>query len=263
MTDQLMFTAVQGALHAGEILRRGFGTVCEIAYKPGVHNLVTQFDRAAEEAIIGLIQQQFPHHAFLAEESGASASADAPVLWVIDPLDGTTNFAHNIPLFAVSIAAVVEGEVRVGVIYTPMTHELFVAAKGQGAYLNGIRLQVSQVNNFIKSFGTTGLPHDIDASLYMSRLAKITAFGKPVRDFGSACTVLAYLAAGRFDYYWIDRLQPWDIAAGKLIVEEAGGMVTHYDGSRLQLLPDVNLLASNGLLHENLLEFFNSNHNKS
>jgi len=257
MADRLMMIAVQAALHAGEILRRGFGTQCEISYKPGFYNLVTQYDHAAETAIIGLIQEQFPDHSFLAEESGASKSSNSSVQWIIDPLDGTTNFAHNIPLFCVSIGCMVDKEIQVGVIYTPMTHELFVAAKGQGAFLNGIKLKVSNVSEFDKAFGTTGFPYDFGetSSPYMQRLIKIAKQGKPLRDIGSAAINLAYLAAGRFDFFWIDSLQPWDMAAGKLLVEEAGGKVTHYDGSPLQLIPEGSLLATNGLLHDEMLGY--------
>lgn len=258
MSEPLTLIAVQAALLAGEILRRGYGTQYEITYKPGAHNLVTQYDHAAESAIIGLIREKYPDHAFLAEESGASTQDTAPVLWMIDPLDGTTNFAHYIPFFAVSIAAVVDNVVQVGVIYNPMTHELFVASKGQGAFLNGTKLRVSAVNDFYRAFGSTGFPHDIghETSFYVDRLCKIAQSGKPLRDFGSAAINLAYVAAGKFDFFWIDSLQPWDIAAGKLLVEEAGGKITHYDGSPLRLESDVSVLASNNTLHDTLLSIF-------
>lgn len=258
MNDKLLVTAIQAALHAGEILRKGFGNQCEISYKPGVYNLVTQYDHAAEKAIIDMIRLEFPHHSFIAEESGVSHFENAPVVWVIDPLDGTTNFAHGIPLFAVSIAAMVNQQVQVGVIYVPMTHELFVSIKDQGAYLNGIRLKVSQTADFSRALGSTGFPHDIgeNSSLYIKRLSKIASTGKPIRDIGSAAVNLAYLASGRFDYYWIDSLQPWDMAAGKLLVEEAGGRVTHYDGGPINLSEEGSLLASNNLLQKIILEFF-------
>lgn len=255
MNDALSWIAIQAALRAGDILRQGYGTKIDITFKPGAYNLVTQFDHAAEKAIIQFIRDKFPDHAFLAEESGASACEEAPVLWVIDPLDGTTNFAHNIPLFAVSIGALVKGVVQVGVIYIPMTNELFVAVRGEGAYMNGIHLQVSQTKDFTKSVGATGFPHDIgeNTSYYMDRLVSIAQKCRPIRDLGSAAINLAYLAAGRVDFYWIDSLQPWDVAAGKLLVEEAGGKVTHYNGTPHNLDHDSSLLASNGSLHSELL----------
>lgn len=258
MNDALAVIGIQAALRAGEVLRQGFGTTFDITYKPGAYNLVTQFDHAAEKAIIEMIHDKFPDHAFLAEESGASKKNGAPVVWVIDPLDGTTNFAHHIPLFAVSIGAVVDGEVQVGIIYLPMLNELFVAVKGEGAFANGKRLKVSRRDNFLKAVGTTGFPHDIgqETSLYMNRLSSIAGTGNPIRDLGSAAINLAYLAAGRVDFYWIDSLQPWDVAAGKLLVEEAGGLVTHYNGAPHDLSFDSSLLATNGLIHKDLLSHF-------
>lgn len=255
MNDSLLMVAIQAALRAGEILRQGYGAQIDVTYKPGIYNLVTQFDNAAEKEIINLIQNHFPGHEILAEESGYCKVKNAPVLWVIDPLDGTTNFAHHIPLFAVSIGVMVDNDVKLGVIYLPIIQELFVAVKGKGAFGNGTRLQVSKRNNFLKAVGTTGFPHDIgqETSHYMKRLCTIAGKGNPIRDLGSAAVNLAYLAAGRIDYYWIDSLQTWDVAAGKLLIEEAGGKVTHYDGSTHTLENDTNLLATNGLLHNDLL----------
>ena len=155
----LAFIAIQAALKAGIFLRKGFGTQFSIAHKANPQDLVTEFDRNAEKLIIDLIQEQFPGHAFLAEESGASNDNDAPVRWIIDPLDGTMNFAHHIPLFAVSIAAIVGKNIEVGVIYHPMADELFVAQRGRGAYLNGIRLHVSSIKEMQSAVGCTGFPY--------------------------------------------------------------------------------------------------------
>lgn len=258
MKDRIAFLAVQAALYAGEILKRGFGTQFDIAFKSGAHNLVTQYDHAAEKAIIDMIRHEFPHHSFLAEESGSTKQAkESAVHWLIDPLDGTLNFANNIPLFSVSIAAMIDNILTVGVVYAPMTNELFVAVKGQGAFLNGKKIQVSPKKDFKQAMGVTGFPYHIEdhPNNYIQRFIRIMKEGNPVRDLGSAAINLAYVAAGRFDMYWIDSLQPWDIAAGQLLVEEAGGKVTHYDGNAIQIKPEANLLATNTVFHEQMLKF--------
>jgi myo-inositol-1(or 4)-monophosphatase len=254
--SRITFIATQAALRAGEILRQGYQTTLQISVKSGLHNLVTQFDHAAEKAIIDLIKEKFPNHAFLAEESGASSQTDAPVLWIIDPLDGTMNFVRHIPMFAVSIAAYANNEVQAGVIYLPITHELFVAEKGQGAYYNGSKMQVSTVASIDYAVAGVGFPGKENKNLkeHLNHFLQIASNGNPIRDFGAAAIGLAYLAAGRFDAYWIPSLQPWDMAAGKLLIEEAGGKVTHYDGSEHQIFPESSLLGSNGLLHKELVK---------
>lgn len=247
--------AVQAALRAGEILRRGFGSSFQISSKPGRHNLVTEYDNAAEKAIIDFIKSHFPDHGFLAEESGPTGNASAPVLWIIDPLDGTVNFAHQIPIFCVSIAAAVEGEVVCGVVYQPLLNELFVAEIGRGAYLNGTRLQVTTNKTLDEVVMATGFPynvqenprHCIDSFSHMLKL------GIPLRRLGSAAIDLAYVAAGRFDAFWEVMLYPWDAAAGKLLVEEAGGKVTQQDGSIRKFDSKETILATNGHLHQKMV----------
>lgn len=259
-TSKLLLTAIQAALQAGNILRYGYGTTLNVTIKAGdTHNVVTQYDKAAEDAIIKLVRKNFPDHAFLAEESGASTSKifEAPVLWIIDPLDGTMNFVHNIPLFGVSIAAYAENALQVGVVYIPITNELFVAEKGRGAQLNGSPIRVSTTARLNHTIGATGMPYHIDEQAlgHLERFSKIARLGNPIRDLGSAAVDLAYLAAGRFDVYWIPRLQPWDMAAGMLLVEEAGGKVTNYQGEPHPIFPESPMLATNGLVHETMLEY--------
>lgn len=252
-----VFTAIQAALKAGHMLKKGFGTSFAVSTKTNPQDLVTEFDRAAEKIIIDFIREKHPTHAFLAEESGSIPMKDAPVRWIIDPLDGTTNFAHHIPLFVVSIAAQVGDDIEVGVIYQPMTDELFVAQRGQGAYLNGTRMRVSQI---------TEIPQSVICAGYVTADARrlgsgskqfidLMNIGNPLRLMGSAAMAMAYVAAGRFDVFWGVNLQPWDLAAGKLLLEEAGGSITHFDGSLFELFGQANILATNKHLHGAILEF--------
>lgn len=253
----LTFIATQAALRAGEYLKKGFGTSFQVKAKTGKHNPVTEFDQAAEELIISCLKEHFSDHAFLAEESGASHSKYSSILWIIDPLDGTLNFSHNIPIFTVSIAAYFQDEVLCGIIYQPMTQELFVAQKGKGAYLNGQRLKVSPTKQFEDAILVTAFPYELNEPIekILNPFTDIIKRGNPVRELGSAALHLAYVAAGRFDAYWIARLHPWDIAAGKLMIEEAGGNVSHYDGSPYDLFSHSRLLATNGFLDKDMVSF--------
>lgn len=253
----LAFVAIQASLHAGRILRKGFGTDCTVSSKTNALNLVTEFDEASEKAIIAFIKGHFPDHAFLAEESGLTDFPGAPVRWIIDPLDGTMNFARQIPLFAISIAALVTDEVEVGVIYDPISDELFAAQRGCGAYLNGDRLRVSSVSDPYQAIGATGFPYDQNEKRQQSieQFNRFLEIGNPIRIVGSATLNLAYVAAGRFDVYWGANLYPWDVAAGKLLIDEAGGKVTHYDGSKHNMFQQPSTLATNGLLHETILPY--------
>jgi myo-inositol-1(or 4)-monophosphatase len=255
----LTVLAIQAALQAGELLKRGFGTSFHVSSKKGKQNLVTEYDKASEKGIIACILSHFPDHAFLAEESGESGAKDAPVLWIIDPLDGTVNFAHHIPHFSVSIAAAVHKEVVSGVVYQPLLGELFVAEKGKGAYLNGTRLKVSATRSFDEAIMATGFPYNVDENPLhcINRFSEMTQLGIPIRRLGSAAIDLSYVAAGRFDAYWEVALHPWDMAAGKLLVEEAGGKVTHYNGTQRSPFSHDSLVSSNGLLHEKMIEKLN------
>lgn len=256
--SKLTSVAIEAALQAGALLRRGYGTDFEISSKPGRLNLVTEYDKASEKGIIALITKHFPDHAFLAEESGATAKANSPVTWIIDPLDGTVNFARQIPMFSVSIAAYSEGKVVSGVVYQPITEELFVAESGKGAYLNDKRIFVTKTDNFQDALFATGFPYNVeeDPLQCIEHFARLQKKGVPIRRLGSAAIDLAYVAAGRFDAYWEVGLHPWDMAAGKLLVEEAGGKVTHYDGSPHKILGYDTMVASNGLLHSQMVDEF-------
>lgn len=256
--SSLTTVAIQAALHAGEILRHGFHTHFQVESKPGIHNLVTEYDTAAEESIVSTILKQFPTHSILAEESGEK-QGEADVTWIIDPLDGTVNFAHRIPLFSVSIGVALKGEVLSGVVYSPMLHELFVAEKSKGAYLNGKKLHVSSIDQVIQAFMATGFPYNVNTNPLhcIDRFAEMQVKGVPIRRIGSAALDLAYVAAGRFDAFWELNLNAWDIAAGKLLIEEAGGKVTQYSGSPLNIFSDKTLLGTNGPLHLPMIEHLN------
>ncbi|HEX2579407.1 MAG TPA: inositol monophosphatase family protein [Rhabdochlamydiaceae bacterium] len=247
--SEYLTVAIEAALQAGDLLRKGFGTAFEISSKPGRHNLVTHYDKAAEAAIFTCLINRFPHHGFIGEEQGASKEGD--IVWVVDPLDGTVNFAHGIPLFAVSIAAISENQVVAACIYQPMTQELFWAEKGKGAFLNGTALHVTTTKSLDEAMLSTGFPYNVheDPLHCIETFSKMTRTGIPIRRFGSAAIDLAYVAAGRFDAYWEVSLQPWDFAAGLLLVEEAGGKLSHYDGSTCNPFKAGTILASNGVLH--------------
>ena len=247
--------AIDAAYHAGAILRQGFGTQFSVSRKGSPHDLVTEYDGRAEEAIISHLSRLYPSHGFLAEESGVSTHPDAPVKWVIDPLDGTMNYAHHIPLFCVSIAAVVEEKAVVGVIYNPLLEELFVAERGKGATLNGQRISVSKVDSIENGVLATGFPygHSTLREKCISQFMNFLEVGNPIRIIGSAALTLAYVACGRFDIYWGSNLKPWDVAAGTLLIEEAGGKITHFDGSPLDMFLVSNTLATNSHLHNEAL----------
>ena len=255
--SEIVKIAIQAALKAGEILRKSFMAPCQISVKSGFHNLVTEFDKAAELAIINEIKLHYPDHSFLAEESGGSPNHDS-VLWIIDPLDGTLNFVHHIPLFSVSIAAYFEQDLQVGVIYIPMVNELFVAVKGKGATLNGCKISVSQTQTLANALHGTGFPSgsEDDVLDHLDPLINIVELGAPFRDLGSAAINLAYVAAGRLDTFWIPQLQPWDMAAGILLVEEAGGIATRYDGATPDIFSESSLVATNGILHQEMKDQF-------
>jgi myo-inositol-1(or 4)-monophosphatase len=253
--SELLTVATEAALQAGALLKQGFGTLFEISSKDGHHNLVTTYDRLAESAIYQTVLRRFPTHGFLGEESGQQKTGD--ILWIVDPLDGTVNFAHNVPLFSVSIAVVVKNKVAAAVIYQPMTSELFWAEEGKGSYLNGKPLKVSTQTKLEDAYLATGFPYNVkDDPLHcVETFDRLTRLGIPIRRLGSAAIDLAYVAAGRFDAYWEVSLQPWDVAAGLLIVHEAGGTVTRYDGSVCNPAEEGTVIASNKHLHKSLQEY--------
>jgi myo-inositol-1(or 4)-monophosphatase len=252
---ELLEVAIKAGLEAGKVLNYGLNQDYEISYKGDINNLVTEYDKKAEEIIINMISDKFPNHSFLAEESGATNTKSDNIRWVIDPLDGTVNFAHKLPIFSVSIAAELNGEILCGVIFQPVLNELFTAAKGNGAYLNDKRISVSKNANFDTAFLVTGFPYNVNENPdnCLDDFAKILSKGLPVRRLGSAAIDLAYVACGRFDAFWEVSLNAWDVAAGAILVEEAGGIVTNYKNEKF-LVNDNSLIASNGHIHQNIVE---------
>ncbi|HTZ39571.1 MAG TPA: inositol monophosphatase family protein [Syntrophales bacterium] len=249
--------AVEIALEAGRFLKGRFDEEHDIHYK-GEIDLVTEVDRGCEALLIERIEKAFPGHGILAEETRGEAS-NREFNWIIDPLDGTTNYAHAYPVFCVSIALQQGGQVILGVICNPMMEELFVAEKGKGAFLNGRRLLVSATVDLSRSLLSTGFPYDIrvnpDNNLnYFNALA---VRAQAVRRAGAAALDLAYVAAGRFDGFWELKLHPWDTAAGSLMVTEAGGTVTDLFGGSFDLYSP-HVLATNGRIHGAMVEVLRS-----
>ncbi len=219
----------------------------------GEINLVTDADRQSEETIVSLLRSRFPDHQILAEE-GSTGGNSGRYRWIIDPLDGTTNYAHGYPHFAVSIALEQAGTVTLGVVYDPILKELFLAQRGKGATLNGRPLAVSSVDQLIHALVCTGFPYDRSQfSATLRRWEYFVRRAQGVRRDGSAALDLCYVGAGHFDAFWEDHLSPWDAAAAALIVQEAGGQVTDFQGHAPNIYRG-DLVATNGLLHSAMLE---------
>jgi myo-inositol-1(or 4)-monophosphatase len=246
--------AIEAARAAGGLLRGELAGARRIAFKGAPTNLVTEMDARAEALILDRIRASFPEDAILSEEAGA-ASGRSGRRWIIDPLDGTTNYAHGIPIFAVSIALEVAGRVELGVIYDPNHEELFVAERGGGAFVNDRALAVSSAPTLNESLIATGFPYNIreTSDNNLAEYASVSVRAQGVGRMGSAVLYLAWLAAGRFDGYWELRTGAWDAAAGGLLVEEAGGRVTAFDGGPLDLERPA-IVASNGRIHDELLK---------
>lgn len=240
------------ARDAGQILVKHQGQSLQVLSKGDI-NLVTEADLAAEKLITDRIRSYYPRHAILAEESGASDHTEAEWKWIIDPLDGTTNYAHGYPCYCVSIAAEHEGKIEIGVVYDPVRDEMFAAERGQGATLNDRTIRVSDVDQLNSAMVCTGFPYDVrERPNFARHFIEFTMRSQAVRRDGSAALDLAFVACGRFDGFWEDGLNPWDTAAGIILIEEAGGQVTNYRGAPLDIYqPEV--LASNGLIHESMM----------
>lgn len=242
------------ATNAGaRVLQQYFNGSFEITSKSMTNDLVTQADKEGEDAIIHTIRQQFPEHQFLCEESG-ECIMDSNIKWIIDPIDGTVNFAHGIPICCVSVAVEQDGKMIMGAVYNPIMNEFFLAEKGKGATLNGKPITVSSKNDFLKSCLVTGFPYS-----YLNKengpvqvLDRMLRMGIPVRRLGSAAIDLCWVAAGRFDGFYEAKLNAWDSAAGYLIVEEAGGKVTDYNGDTYSPYQP-SIIATNGIIHNDLL----------
>jgi myo-inositol-1(or 4)-monophosphatase len=245
-------TAFQAALKAGKLIAERRGDIKTVDYK-SAFNLVTDVDKASEKLIIEVIRADFPDDEILAEESGASKEKSKR-RWLIDPVDGTTNFAHSYPFFCVSIALEKDGQRLLGVVYNPIANELFWAQLGEGAWLNDKTISVSKVNKLDESLLATGFPPDTAAAhqTNMEHFQKLTNVSHGVRRDGSAALDLCFVACGRLDGFWERKLAPWDIGAGSLIVEEAGGKVSDLANGQLNM-QNGHILATNGLIHDEMV----------
>jgi myo-inositol-1(or 4)-monophosphatase len=254
VSDSFRDVAVAAARQAGALLHARLGAVHRVSLKGSPVNLVTEMDRAAEALIIEAIRSRFPDHAILAEESG-HLDGERDHRWIVDPLDGTTNYAHGLPLYGVSIALEIDGRPALGVIYDPSRDECFVAERGRGASLNGTPIHASGSAHLSESLLCTGYGYDIRETRdnNLAEHAALAMLCQSVRETGSAVLNLAAVAAGRLDAYWELRLRPWDVAAGMLLVEEAGGRVTDPAGRPVDLAAPA-LVASNGLIHDEILQ---------
>lgn len=255
MINKIKETALEAARIAGAILREGYGKSIKIGSKSGINDLVTEYDIKAENAIMQHISSVFPDSSFLCEESGKSAYSGGAIRWIIDPLDGTVNYAHKVPIFSVSIAAEIDSELVFGLVYQPMLDEMFWAVRGEGTYWNDLRVKASECNDIMRSYLVTGFPYNVgeNPGNCVEVFVDIVQLGIPVRRLGSAALDLAYVAAGRFDGFWEIDLNPWDVAAGIILVEEAGGKVSQFDKSPYKL-GERTILATNGLIHDKAAE---------
>ncbi|OQW43467.1 MAG: inositol monophosphatase [Nitrospira sp. HN-bin3] len=255
--DVLLQAAVEAGQAAGTLLLRYAETGFQIEYKNPI-NLVTDADRAAEQCVIDLLKTRFPDHHFLAEERGRDDEGSSPYRWIIDPLDGTTNFAHGYPTYCVSVGLEYEGRCIMGVVFDPSRNELFTAIEHRGAYLNGRPIHVSNTKSLDSSLLVTGFAYDIRETKRnnLDHFAKFALKAQGLRRTGSAALDLCYVAAGRFDGFWEVRLSPWDMAAGSVIAREAGGRLTDFSGNNLSIYGQ-ELVASNGRIHEAMLAVLN------
>ena len=248
--------AIETAREAGRVLAERFGRASLEVQHKGDIDLVTESDLAAERLIVERIRSYYPRHAILAEESGASEHEGAgrsAYKWIIDPLDGTTNYAHGYPCFCVSIALEEAGELIIGVVYDPTRDEMFAAERGGGATLNGRRIHVSETGDLNEAMVCTGFPYDVRGrGDFAHHFANFIMHAQSVRRDGSAALDLAYVACGRFDGFWEEGLRPWDVAAGVVLIKEAGGHVSRYDNTPFDIYAPP-IMASNGLVHEAMM----------
>ncbi len=249
--------AIQAARSAGDILMGHFGKLKNVRFKTSFVDLVTEADEESEKEIIGVLASRFPEHAILSEESGSN-KVESSSCWIIDPLDGTTNFAHRFPFFGISIAYTEKRETVLGVVYDPYHDQLFTGMKDKGAFLNDTPIKVSGTLTLKQSLLATGFPSEVcqNPDPFIETFKECLCSAQGVRRPGSAALDLAYVAWGRFDAFWEKGLKPWDTAAGCLLVQEAGGMVTDYNGDDWNpFSPD--LVASNGFVHSEMCDIIN------
>jgi myo-inositol-1(or 4)-monophosphatase len=246
--------AVEFAREAGAIVREGYGRI-HAPERKGRIDLVTTYDRRSEACLLARIAERFPGHGVLAEESGDhAAAAGATVRWIVDPLDGTTNFAHNYPFFAVSVGVERAGEIVAGAVFDPVRDEMFAAARGEGATLNGAPIHVTACERLDDALLVTGFPYDVreHPERHVPLFQSFLALAQGIRRDGSAALNLCYLATGRFDGFWEGNLSPWDVAAGSLIVREAGGRLSDYSGGPFRI-DGRQICAANPALHVEML----------
>jgi len=251
--DNFKERAIEIAREAGKFIKDKLHTAHTINYKGDI-NLVTEVDKISEEIITSKIRTLFPDHDILAEEF-TDINSGSDFRWIIDPLDGTTNYAHGFPFFCVSLALERLNTMIIGIVYDPILDEMYVAEKGKGAYLNEREIHVSNTHSIIKSLLATGFPYDIQVNTdnNLNYFNEMILRAQAIRRAGSASLDLAYVAAGRFDGFWELKLNPWDIAAGWLLVEEAGGLVTDIAGNNYYL-ESSSILASNGGIHKEMID---------
>lgn len=258
--NMLKSTLIKAAKASGALIAEKINGKFSIEKKAGPNDLVTEVDKASEARIMDIIRQDFPDHFILSEEIG-EVKMDSSYKWIIDPIDGTVNFANGIPLCCVSIGIEHEGEMIMGAVYNPMMNEFFFAEKGKGAFLNDQRLSVSQQDQVIYSCLVTGFPYtylDMENGP-LDVFSRLIRKGIPVRRLGSAAIDLCWVAAGRFDGFYEHKLNAWDSAAGYLMVEEAGGKVTGFKGEKYSPYQP-HIIATNGKIHEELIRWINNTH---
>ena len=249
---------IQISKEAGELIRNSFGRSHSVEFKTNELNLVTETDKASEKLITDFIRKKYPNHGILAEE-GSEANRSAEYLWVIDPLDGTTNFAHGLPIFSVSIGLQKNSETIAGVVYDVMRDVIFTAEKGSGSFENGKKVEVSTNSNLGHAILVTGFPYDIkeNPDKAFERFIAFLKQARGIRRLGSAAIDFGYVANGVFDGFWEVSLHPWDLCAGKLIVEEAGGLVTDFEGKNNDIYSK-QILATNKLIHKKMIRILNN-----
>jgi myo-inositol-1(or 4)-monophosphatase len=254
-------TAVEAVVKAGDLMMTRFGGELRVD-KKGTIDLVTEVDLAVERMFRQLVAERFPTHAVLGEEFGGSSLSAGPC-WIFDPIDGTTNFAHGVPIFCASLALEIDGVIEVGAIYDPTRRELFTAERGLGAFLNGRPLRVSATRELIDALLVTGFPYNVHDRVeeIVGLFGKFIGKARAVRRLGSAAIDLCYVAAGRMDGFWEGDLKAWDLAAGALLVEEAGGRATNLSGRPFRA-HDGQVLATNGLLHDVMLEVIDDHYRR-
>ncbi|MCX7877299.1 MAG: inositol monophosphatase [Ignavibacteria bacterium] len=253
--EKLKDVLLKAAVEAAEVLREYYGRDFKIGRKKSYNDLVTEADYQSEKKITEIISNNFPSHNILGEEGG-NRNLESDFLWIIDPLDGTVNFAHGIQLFCVSIALEFRREIIMGVVYSPLTNELFFAEKGKGAFLNDVPIKVSKTESLKDALLVTGFPYGAKDNIgnCIDHFVNFVKLGLPIRRLGSAAMDICYLACGRFDGFWEVNLNPWDVAASVLIASEAGGKVTDFTGREFSIY-DKEILVTNGRrIHDEMIE---------